>query len=474
MHNSLHEFWHRSKADLLLILVGLNLLGIFTYLGDRQNLLHPIAIYLCLYGVAFCVYAYAGRVAQLRSHGNDRTVIWIIVVMAIAFRLVALHGPPSLSTDIYRYVWDGRLTCHWVNPYRWTPLDSRLAQYRDVAIWQPMEYKAYQTVYMPISQLFFAICYAIFRDNLIGYKFVFTICDVAIILLVMAILKRMGKDPATVIWYAWCPLPVVEVSLAGHQDVTGVVVLMLSIYLLMIGKQRTAAVALAAAGLTKGFALLLPLSARKCGTRLIPSVLFALVYLGLPLWVYLPKFLHGMQQYLSYVHVNSGLFALVDAGLYLVSPSHFRIASVLSDAAILATVAWSVWTQARTFEELMRRAIIVMAVCLLVVPSLFPWYVIWLLPFATLFGKRPAVSIIALALTVDMVYVYYLDQAVHWWVPVIEYLPIYGIVIWESRSGYWRSVGPGLDELVGAADSEVSGPTVALAELSRSRLGDAT
>jgi alpha-1,6-mannosyltransferase len=439
MNSSLRQVWRRWNADILVALAGVNLLAIFIYLGNWKNLLHPIANYLALYAVAFGFYIYAGRIIQSRAAQHSRSLAWIIVVMAIAFRLAVVHGPASLSTDIYRYVWDGRLTCHWINPYRWTPLDSRLAQYRDLTIWLPMEYKAYQTVYMPISQLFFAIGYAIFRNNLIGYKFIFTLCDIGIVLLVMAILKRMGKDPARAIWYAWCPLPVIEVSLAGHQDVTGILMLMLAIYLLTLGRQRAAAVALAAAGLTKGFALLLlPLVTRKCGLRLILATALSLLYLGLPLWVYLPKFLHGMQQYLDYVHVNSGLFGMIDFGLCFITPSHFKITSILSDGAILTALAWSVWTKTLSYEEMMRRAIVVIAVCLLVVPSLFPWYVLWLLPLVTIYGDRPSAAFLCLAGTVDLVYIYYFDSAVHWWVPSIEYLPVYALLILEVRKGYWR------------------------------------
>jgi hypothetical protein len=219
-------------------------------------------------------------------------------------------------------------------------------------------------------------------------------------------------------------------------------------------------VALAAAGLTKGFALLLlPSYARRCGKRLTLSIFIALLYFGLPLWIYLPKYLHGMQQYLDYVHVNSGLFGLVDLLLCFVSPFHFKIASILSDVAILASVAWSVWTPIRSHEEMLRRAIIVIAVCLLVVPSLFPWYVLWLLPLVAMYGERPSKAFICLAGCVDLVYIYYFDSAVHWWVPAVEYIPVFALLYSEIKRGYWRPaiLGGAGEGSAGVGDRESPG-----------------
>ena len=57
---------------------------------------------------------------------------------------------------MYRYVWDGRLTLHGINPYHYAPNAGPLRPLRDMDIWVPMEYKAYQTIYMPVSQGIFA------------------------------------------------------------------------------------------------------------------------------------------------------------------------------------------------------------------------------------------------------------------------------------------------------------------------------
>ena len=40
-------------------------------------------------------------------------------------------SPPYLSSDIYRYVWDGRVMAAGINPYRYVPADPHLEALRD-------------------------------------------------------------------------------------------------------------------------------------------------------------------------------------------------------------------------------------------------------------------------------------------------------------------------------------------------------
>ncbi len=181
-----------------------------------------------------------------------------------------------------------------------------------------MEYKSYQSIYMPVSQGIFALANALFGNNPIGYKCLYTLFDLGVIGLLLQILKRLRRPLTQVIWYAWCPLPITEVALAGHQDIVGVFFLLLAFTLAMRSERTVgwAALALVAAALTKGFALLLlPLFARVHGRPFVLWAACGLVYLGMPLWVYLPQFLHGMHQYLENVHVNSGLFNWVNLAL---------------------------------------------------------------------------------------------------------------------------------------------------------------
>ena len=304
-----------------------------------------------------------------------------------------------------------------------------------------MEYKAYQTIYMPVSQFIFAIGYLTFRESLTGFKFIYILFDLGVILLLHRLLVEEKRDPLQVIWYAWCPLPITEIALAGHQDVVGVFLMLLA-FVLVLRKKTVlwGAVALVAAGLTKGFALLLiPLFVRKFGKPFAMVAAVTLIYLSLPLLVYIKQFDHGMNQYLVTVNVNSGLFHGVAEILSTILRYPMITTKYIFDAIILIAIYWSCRTVPVTSLELIRRSFVVLAVLLLSVPTMFPWYLLWLLPLLPLLGRTPSWAFIVLSGLEVLLYTYYIAMMPLWWIPIAEYVPFYLILVWEYRRWVSRS-----------------------------------
>lgn len=88
---------------------------------------------------AFLALACAGGViaalaARLEEIPGPRALA-IIVGAGLAMRLLALPAPPILSTDIFRYVWDGIVQSAGINPYRYVPADPVLAFLRDAQVY---------------------------------------------------------------------------------------------------------------------------------------------------------------------------------------------------------------------------------------------------------------------------------------------------------------------------------------------------
>src|SRR5262249_49475392 len=108
-------------------LVLLTLLGLHFQAGqDLDGLIVTTLIQGGVYlGAAFCV---------ARGTWQGRLVPFILLI-ALLLRLGPLLAPPSLSTDIYRYVWDGRVQAAGINPYRYVPADPALAALRDAAVY---------------------------------------------------------------------------------------------------------------------------------------------------------------------------------------------------------------------------------------------------------------------------------------------------------------------------------------------------
>ena len=81
---------------------------------------------LCLAGVLWLL-----AVAIVRRGRLPPRTIWLVLGVAVAMRLLTLTAPPMLSSDVYRYVWDGRVQLAGINPYRYLPAADELAFLRD-------------------------------------------------------------------------------------------------------------------------------------------------------------------------------------------------------------------------------------------------------------------------------------------------------------------------------------------------------
>ena len=158
-----------SLPLLALGVTAVDLLAVYVFLGQRLYPLSPVWVYLLLYAIAFGVYVYAaGRVVPAMPQNCSRQALPLILGGAALYRLAVVFAPPQLSTDIFLYIWDGRLINHGINPYHWAPNALPLRYLRDSA-WNQAEYKSYQSIYMPVSQGVFALANALFGANSVGY-----------------------------------------------------------------------------------------------------------------------------------------------------------------------------------------------------------------------------------------------------------------------------------------------------------------
>ena len=88
----------------------------------------------------------------------DRWTLMIIVVSAISCRLVCLFSAPFLSSDVFRYVWDGQVQAAGINPFRYIPADPHLAFLRDHEIYPHINRREYaHTIYPPGGQMLFLL-----------------------------------------------------------------------------------------------------------------------------------------------------------------------------------------------------------------------------------------------------------------------------------------------------------------------------
>ncbi len=176
----------------------------------------------------------------------------VIVTIAVAMRLVLLPVTPHLSTDAYRYVWDGRVQAAGINPYRHIPTDPALEALRDEAIFPNINRADYApTIYPPAAQMLFQAVARV-SDSLLAMRLAFVLCEVVIVAVLLSLLRRIGQPPARVLAYAWHPLAVWEIAGSGHLDAAMVAAMMVGLWVALVpGRRLLAAAALAVAALVK-------------------------------------------------------------------------------------------------------------------------------------------------------------------------------------------------------------------------------
>lgn len=193
---------------------------------------------LCLIGLDFGAYFWAARRLET-SHA-----VGAILCVSILLRLLLLPLPPSLSDDTLRYIWDGRVLTSGSNPYALAPDSPELAPLRD-DLWQSMPHREVPTVYPPLALAFFSAA-SHMPLPLIGIKILLCFVEIIGCLLLLRLAELRGQAAGLAIWYCWNPLACLEVAGMGHVD--GLVVVTQIAAVLYLTKARPWMAAGAAAG----------------------------------------------------------------------------------------------------------------------------------------------------------------------------------------------------------------------------------
>jgi alpha-1,6-mannosyltransferase len=199
-------------------------------------------------GILTCV------AAALAARAQGRRALLFILGLAIAFRGYALFFEPFLSSDIYRYIWDGNVQAAGINPYRFVPADAALAHLRDAAIYPNINRADYAlTIYPPVAQFFFFLVTRLGASTLV-MRVALVGCEAVSVLLMLLFLRRTQQPLTYIVAYAWHPLPIWEIANGGHVDALMVALMLLGIWIAVLGRARYGALMITLASLVKPFA----------------------------------------------------------------------------------------------------------------------------------------------------------------------------------------------------------------------------
>lgn len=312
-----------------------------------------------------------------------RRVVVIGLVLATVWHIEFLRLPAGADDDIHRYVWDGRLQRLGYNPYLVVPSDPAVKRLHTPET-RSLNNPDLPSPYPAGAQFFFRAVTAI-HESTFALKVAFVVCEFAIVFLLLDVLRCTGQAPYLVLVFAWNPLLAIEVAGSGHIDIVGALWLVVSVAALVRRWRATAAVALGLAIAVKFLPIvLLPLYWKRVRVR---DVALAAAVVGL---MYMP-FLD--RSFFNHSSLNPGRIPIGSLGTYLQSfrfngpvfAALDRVAppQLLAGLAVLAGLATATWLRSIAAEWSPGQFAWPMAASLLFSPVVFPWYLLWLLPFLT-------------------------------------------------------------------------------------------
>jgi len=420
-------------------IVGLGLISGAVYLfnfklhGFIPKFLYKTDIHMFLFLFLFLAIIYFIGVYLILNHlsqvGRSKSLLIIIIFFAIFFRAFLVPTDPIvLSKDMYRYIWDGRVQQHGINPYLYPPSSEELKPLRDDKIYPNINRKNYPTIYPAGAQLFFRVFHILTGDSIIGFKALMVFSDVMTLLMLLALLRAYGFEETRVFIYAWNPLVIFEIGYSGHLEGLTVFLMVLAFYLNAIKKKMPAVIALAFSSATKLYpALVLPAFLNR-GERIkgvtafvVSFLLFYLPFLnaGNKMAGFLPIYFKN-----PYESFNLGLKYLIMRLFH--GLDYFLLSKIFM--LVLVAAGFFFFFREKQKEQVIRCAYILIGLLIVLMPaSLHPWYVIILIPFLTFF---PSIAWLIFTCTVSLSYIKYATPMgiMPVWVLLLEYLPLFALL----------------------------------------------
>jgi alpha-1,6-mannosyltransferase len=456
----------RWRGWLITAVAGVLMAVCFTAMAVVRDLRAHIPTFLMWYGVAYLAYGVAvwWMIRRPRAWGT----LPIILCAAVAFRIVVLFAtPPTLSDDVYRYIWDGRVSGAGVNPYAHA-VNSPDLDWLDSPQRGLVNNDWMASPYLPVAQVLSAAVYCVVPDSPLAFQVIAVVLDLLTGWVIVDLLGRVSLPRALGLVYLWNPLVVVEFAHGAHVvDALMLCLVMLALWTLVARRLRViSAIALAAATLTKGLpVLLMPLLVRRWRfgpTLLYGSLVFAacaVFALGAGWGLAGPLDGEGvfgaLRIYGAHWNYNGGVYHWLEVLLSgyptpgavppeVVTWRPIAITKGIVGVALLVVLA-AVWIRGRRCGDdgsLLKLAVVPLGAYLILATTVHPWYVTLVLPFLPFLAgpegraraNRHLLPWLYLAAAVSLSYLTYLDPAnlrEYDTVRLLEYIPFYLLLIWS-------------------------------------------
>jgi len=358
-----------------------------------------------------------------RLINSNHTVLMVIFGVAMMLRAVAFATPPNfLSTDVYRYIWDGRVQAAGINPYIYLPADPALEALEDEAIYSHINRaESARTIYAPFAQIVFFASTRL-GQNVATMRIVMLAFEIVAVAALGLLLARLSQPLEWLTLYLWHPLPVWEIACGAHVDAVLTAMVLLALFAAVKGARAWSGVLLALATLTKFIPIVIaPALLRRSGWRMPAAFAASAALLYAPYFGAGSKVFGYLLGYTAEERLANG-DAVFGIALLRRIGLHGSSAPLVYGAFAAVVLGWlalralsapmSVNDEAITFWRQRERAsdlaslpvlagALATATMVLLSPH-YPWYFVWLVPFIAM---KPQASLIWLTVAAFALYV---------------------------------------------------------------------
>jgi alpha-1,6-mannosyltransferase len=353
----------------------------------------------------------------------QRRLVTLMLAIGLGLRLMLLFSEPALEDDYNRYLWEGALTANGISPYAISPVEasesvagSRLAELSQegAPVLARVNHAEHTSTYPPVAQAAFALAYLISPWSLYAWRFISLACDAATVTLLLLLLKETRRAALWAALYWWNPLVIKELVNSAHMEGLVVALVLGALLLSVRGRHGWALVIMGLAiGAKLWPILLVPLILRPLWPHTLPFAAGLILicamacFAVLPLWIGGHDAQSGLDAYARHWSTNSALFPLLETlSKQILRPwSLDDYAWAIARAAVAIALAdVAVWQARRPIagarDELVRAGVVTTWLVLLS-PAQFPWYAIWMLPFAAF---KPRLGMLVATVTLPLYY----------------------------------------------------------------------
>lgn len=427
-----------SWTNLLVILLGLALHALYKR-GLKADTSYDIFWFIKLALAQSALYLIAAW-AVTRARFTSPSTLVIVIVFSTLFRLSIIYTPPFLSDDIYRYIWDGRVQAHGINPYQYIPADEKLASLRDEAIYSKINRRDFApTIYPPLAQATFWGTTRV-SESVTWMKATMVGFEALTILALLGLLVSFGLPLQRVLIYAWHPLIVWEFAGSGHVDAAAIAFVFIALLARRRHLETATGIALGCAVLVKLFPVVLfPALYRRWGWRM-PAAFALTIAIG-----YLPYLSVGWRGALGYLpgyaqeeglQSGSRFFLLSMARRLFGEANVPNMAYIIFALLVLSVIAaWALFRAEDSDISYLKRTFVLASAFILLLSPRYQWYFAWLIPFLCFV---PFVPMFALTATGFMLYLLWFEEKPNQ--TIIIHLYLYALFVllclfslWEQR-----------------------------------------